>query len=227
MGITENSSTWTQLISITARGTTGTTHTCATLWGLAASGSDSPPSFTGTGSGTTASDCMLFELAGADTTTMLDVSATYHSGSSSGTLSSMTATTSAVSASGEYGISCFCQERSAGNYTWTGSGSGGFSALLSGNGVSSRLQTYVGAVASPASGSGLNDAGHFSTDSSAYGSGFVAVVLAAAGPEDVTDDDSFAWGGEAAYDGVHAVQITDATPAYVAVVPPWWRGEPH
>lgn len=158
---------------------TATAQVQASLWVKTATGADTAPTFTSTETGTAGGmDCVLFELSGANTLMFLDSAGFYASGASSGTLT-MTATTGAVLAAGGYAISAFAQERAAASLTWTDSGSGGFSTLLNGNGASSVLQTYVGTKSAPAAGSTLNDAGSFSTNTAAFGAGFVAVFSVA------------------------------------------------
>src|ERR1035441_9430863 len=71
-----------------------TIHVAVACFTKTATGADAAPVFTVTGTTTVAMDCMLYELAGANTTTPIDVSGVYHSNSaSSGTLATMTATT--------------------------------------------------------------------------------------------------------------------------------------
>lgn len=158
----------------------GTANVRVACWTKTAAGADAAPTFTSTETGTAGGmDCMLFELAGANTTTVIDTSGVYASGASSGTLATMTATTAAVVASyAEYAISAFAQEAAAASLTWTGNAAGGFSALLGGNGVSTVLQTYIGAAGNPLANSLLNDAGAFSVNTSAFGAGLVVAFAA-------------------------------------------------
>ena len=155
-----------------------TIHVAVACFTKTATGADAAPVFTVTGTTTVAMDCMLYELAGANTTTPIDVSGVYHSNSAtSGTLATMTATTTGnVSVTGEIAISIFAQQAAAAVLTWTDTAGTAFMPQLNGNGVSSVLQTYVGFLATwPTSGATLTDAGHFSTNTSAFGAGLVAV----------------------------------------------------
>ena len=178
LATSEGSGTWSKVAEYW-NSTTAAGHVLAALWTKTAAGTDAAPVFSSTEAGTAGGmDCMLFELNGANGT-ILDTSGSYSSsgsGTANGTLTGMTATTGAVAAGGGYAIAVFAQERAAGILTWADAGTGGyFTKLLDGNGVSSRLQTYVGIAAAPASGATLNDAGAFSTNTSAYGAGIVAV----------------------------------------------------
>jgi len=158
-----------------------TAHARAALWTKVAAGTDAAPTFTCAASGTAAMDVMLFELNGANTTTPIDTSGVYASGTASATLSTLSATTTGnVTAAGEYAVSVFAQERAAADLIWTDTGSGNFGQELITNHVSSVLATSVGAVFPPASGATLNDAGHFTTTTTAYGAGIVAVFGTAA-----------------------------------------------
>lgn len=157
---------------------TATAQVRVAIWTKVAVGGDTAPTFTSTETGTAGGmDCMLFELSGANTTTPIDVSAVYASGASAGTVS-MTATTGVLTSNGECAIACFAQERAAGVLTWTDTGTGVFSRLLNGNGASSVLQTYIGVV-NPNATTALNDAGSFSTNTTAFGAGVVAVFAPA------------------------------------------------
>lgn len=164
----------------------GTANVRVAIWVKDATGGDAAPTFTSTETGTAGGmDCVLFELSGANTTSPVDVSGTYASGASSGTLSNMTATTgnASVNAEAEFAISVFAQQAAAASLTWTDAGTGLFSKVLNGNGASAVLQTYVGVSAGNAvSGAGVNDAGAFSTDTSAYGAGVVVLFAAAVAP---------------------------------------------
>ncbi len=176
---TATSSGWTNLFEVPNSGTANVRVAC---WTKTATGADAAPTFTSTETGTAGGmDCVLFELSGWKTTAAVDVSATYASGASAGTLSAMTATTAATAVSGEFAISIFAQEAAAASLTWVDAGTSGlFSKILNGNGVSSVLQTYVGVSASNTGGSTLNDAGAFSTDTTAFGAGLVVVFASAA-----------------------------------------------
>jgi len=184
---TATSSSWSQAAGHGIEEPNSTTaHARAAIWTLTALGNDAAPTFTSTLSGTGAMDCMLLELTAANTTTPIDTSGVFASGSSTATLAAATftaTTTGNVAAAGEFAIAVFCQERAAGIWGWTDSGTGGyFGALLSGNNVSSVCQTYIGVAASPPSGATLNDKGQFSTDTTAYGAALVAVFSTTAAP---------------------------------------------
>jgi hypothetical protein len=155
-----------------------TIHCAVALYTKTAAGADTAPVFTVTGTTPVAMDCVLFELLGANATTPVVTSGVYHSNSStSGPLAAMSATTGAsVAAANSLAISCFAQEATAGILTWVDTGAGGFTqSVLSGNGVSSVLQTAVLIDPSPATGAALTDTGAFSTHTGAYGAGLVAV----------------------------------------------------
>jgi len=121
-----------------------TAHSRSVIYTKTAAGGDSAPAFTSTLSGTGAMDCMLFELIGADTTTITDTSGVFASGSSSGTLANatFTATTSGTPHAGSFAIAVFNQERAAANLTFADSGTG-WTKILNGNGVSSVCQTAI------------------------------------------------------------------------------------
>jgi hypothetical protein len=163
-------------------------------WTKPAAGADAAPVFTSTETGTAGGmDCMLLELQGAAGATPVDAQGAYASGATAGTLSSMTCTTSSsATASGEYAISVFAQEAAAGNLTFTDAGTGTFTKLLNGNGVSSVLQTYVGARSAPVAAATLNDAGAFSTATSAFGAGFVIIFAVAVPPGTLVPLEAFA-----------------------------------
>jgi hypothetical protein len=155
---------------------TATAQVRVAIWTKTAVGSDAVPTFTSTEVGTAGGmDCVLFELSGANTTVPVDVSATFASGAVAGTVTP-TATTAALAANGEFALACFAQEAAAAILTWTDTGTGNFGRLLNGNGASSVLQTYVGIV-NPPTGT-LNDAGAFSTNTTAFGAGIVVAFAA-------------------------------------------------
>lgn len=182
--LAESSGTWTKLITVDNTNTSpigSTGQAVVGIFVIQAAGGDAAPSFTMTASGTGTKSCraVLYELAGADTSnfagsSFLDTSGTYGSGASSGTLSSISVTTSAsVAASGEFAISAVAQERTATTVTWTDSSS--FTAGLGGNGASNICGTWTGYLSGPTSGATLTDTGHFSTNSSAFGAGVIVV----------------------------------------------------
>jgi hypothetical protein len=154
-----------------------TANVRAAVWTKVATGADAVPVFTSTETGTAGGmDCMLFEFAGADLYLPVDAVTGFNSGASPLTLSAMTVTTVGwPSQAGEYAIAVFAQEAAAGILTWTDTGTSGFTKLLDGNGASTVLQTYVGVLAAPAAVTPVNDAGHFSTNTSAFGAAFVVV----------------------------------------------------
>ncbi len=160
---------------------TATAQVRAACWTKIATGADTAPTVTSTETGTAGGmDVMLFELNLAVGGSPIDVAAIYASGSVAGT-PTLTASTVGVTTPGEYAISCFAQERAAAVLTFTDSGTGGvFTKLLNGNGASSVLQTYIGAKAGPAVNTALNDAGAFSTNTTAFAAGFVIVFAAGA-----------------------------------------------
>ena len=165
---------------------TASASTRAAIWTKTAAGADAAPVFTSASA--TDMDCVLFELNGANTTTPIDTSGVYASGSSTATLAAATfiATTAGnVTAAGEYAVSVFAQERAATASNllfWTDSGSGNFGQLqISANSTTQVLGTYVGAKFPPASGATLSDKGQFLTDTSAFGSAIVAVFGVSAG----------------------------------------------
>lgn len=167
---------------------TATAQVRVAIWTKTAAGADAAPVFTSTEVGTAGGmDCMLFELSGANTTTPIDVSGVFASGSGAGTVT-MTATTAALTSNGELAISCFAQEAAAAILTFNDTATTqGFSRLLNGNGVSSVLQTYIGIVNPNPAGLTLNDAGAFSTNTTAFGAG-VVVAFAQAPATPATND---------------------------------------
>jgi len=174
---------WTHLLPSAIRNTTnsGSSGQAMTdVWYKVAAGGDAAPTFSASLSGTVAMTCTIFELSGAlSGGNPLDTSGSYSSsGSGTGTATvTFTATTGAsVAASGEFGISAFCQARSSsGTTTWTDSGSGwtlAYDDVL----TASDHHTAVNYQAGPASGSALSDGGHFFSNSLAYGAGVVLTI---------------------------------------------------
>jgi len=177
--VTAIASSSTGWVPVGVAANTATAQVEVACWVKTATGADAAPVFTCTETGTAGGmDCLLMELSGANPLQFLDTAATYASGASTGTLT-MTATTSTVLSAGEYAVSVFAQERAAASLTWTDTGTGGFSTLLNGNGATSVLQTYVGTKSAPSSGATLNDAGSFSTNTTAFGAGLVVVFAVA------------------------------------------------
>jgi len=177
--VTAIASSSTGWVPVAVASNTATAQVTVAVWVKVATGADAAPVFTSTETGTAGGmDCVLFELAGSNVMQYLDPAGTYASGASSGTLT-MTATTGTVLSPGEYAVSVFAQERAAASLTWTDTGTGGFSTLLNGNGATSVLQTYVGIKSAPTVNATLNDAGSFSTNTTAFGAGLVVVFAVA------------------------------------------------
>lgn len=160
-------------------GNSATAHAIAAIYTKTAAGGDAAPTFTSTESGTAGGmDCLLLELGGANTSSPIDKSGVFASGSSTSTLASttFTVTTSAsVTAAGGYGIAVFAQERTAGNLTFTDAGTG-WTKLVNGVGASRNTQAAILVQPAVPTGSTLNDHGAFSTTTSAFGAAIVAVV---------------------------------------------------
>jgi pectate lyase-like protein len=176
---------WTQVLP--SPNSISTVNVFAAMWIKPAAGADAAPVFTSTETGTAGGmDCMLFELNGG---TVVTATGVYASGTVAGTLSAMLATTTGVAANANgYAISCFAQEAAAASLTFTGTG--GFTKVLNGNGVSSVLQTYVGVYPNSPTGVVESDGGAFSTATSAFGCGLIVLVTAgpAAGRESYLDN---------------------------------------
>jgi len=163
---------WTQLL------VESNTATTANAWVAGyykvAAGSDSAPAFTATLSGTAAMTVTLLELAAANDLNPADTTGVYASGGSSGTLSSMTVTSAAnVSASGEYAVTCYCQEAAAATNTWNGGGS--WTNAASDGSTSSVLHTAVDVRVSPSAGSAAAETGHWTTNTTAFGAAVIVV----------------------------------------------------
>jgi hypothetical protein len=170
---------WTNRVE---NGNSGTANARVSIWTKTAAGADAAPAFTSTLSGTAAMTCTLLEYTGADTANPVDTSGTYASGSSSGTLTSMSATTTAaVSTAGAAAISVFCQERAATTVTWSETGTGWSSAYTDGA-TSSVAHTQVNTQAGVAQGGTRSDSGGFSTKTTAFGAGAVLVIRSAPVP---------------------------------------------
>jgi len=150
------------------------------VWYKQAAGGDAAPSFTMSGAGTTlgAMTCTIFELQGAADTSPLDVSGTFSSGASSGTIGSITTTTSAnVAAAGEFAISVACRERAAFAPSITYSAS--WTNAFNDGSTSSTAHTGVAYLAGPSSGATSSDVTTFSsTAGAAFGCGAIVVVKA-------------------------------------------------
>lgn len=171
--VSENSSTWTQQLSI-GNNASGTSQCGLAIFTKAAAGSDSAPSFNTSIAGTGACVVTLFEFSGASTATPVDTSGIQQTGSTSATVNFSVTTSGNVAASGEYGISAFSQVRNSALLTWTETGSGWTS--LYEDAVTSVSHTQINTQSGPTSGSALSDAGHFSTNTSGWGAGAVVVI---------------------------------------------------
>ena len=164
-----------------AANTTGTANARVAFYVRTAAGGDAAPAFTSTLSGTGAMTCTLFELAGGNALTPANTYGTYASGGTAGTLSSMLVTTATpASQPGGYAISCFAQEAAAAANTWNGAASPWSNAVSDGT-TSSVVHTAVDVQAGPASGAQLTEAGHWTTDASAFGCAAI-LVIAPTGP---------------------------------------------
>jgi hypothetical protein len=185
-----NSQGWTLLVTA-INATSGTSEAAVEIWAKQAAGSDAAPQFTPqfASGGTQTHNCAVaavYALGGADMSnfaglSFLDTSGTYASGSSAGTLSSMTVTTSAApSASGGFAVSGFAQERANATVTWTDTASPAFTTDCAGS-TAANLGPYAGHLANPATSGAVSDSGSFSVNTTAFGAGVVAVIKALAG----------------------------------------------
>ena len=166
---------WSRLGSGTI-GNSGSAHVQVDAWVKVATGGDAAPTFTQTLSGSPELACYMFELNGASASSPLDVSGVFQSGSSTGTVTfTLSATPSAY---GEFAADIMAMERATGTYSWTETGSGWSSGgkLPSGGAVISTQSNYQ---AAPAPASSLSDAGHFGTDTTAYGAGLIVLIAGA------------------------------------------------
>ena len=177
---------WTKALEVA---NTTTAQVRVGLYTKVAAGVDTAPAFTSTISGTATMSCTMFELSGASG---IDTSGTYASGATSGTLSAMTATTTAnVNHSGEFAIAAFAQERTASTNTWN-VGTGWTNAATDGT-SSITGHSAVDYQSSPAANAALSEAGHWTTNTTAFGAGLV-VVFAATSPAVSTLVDSLMGG---------------------------------
>jgi Pectate lyase superfamily protein len=169
---------WTQVTTI------GNTATTANAWVAVyqkiAAGSDSAPSFTATLSGTAAMTCTLLEDAGCLNAAPVQAYGVYQSGGSSGTLSSMTATTGLNPPGGAYAVTIYCQEASAATNTWN-AGSG-WTNLANDGTTNSVLHTAVDYQVPSTSGN-VSETAHWTADTSAFGAAIVLVICPPAGLE--------------------------------------------
>lgn len=123
-------------------------------------------------------DCTIFEISGANNTSPLGTSGTYSSsGSGTGTATvTFSQTTAAAPTAGSFAISCMVQEAASATLTWSETGSGWTSSQLYPTSGASVAHAQINYQASPSTGSTLNDAGHFSTDTTAYGAGLTFTI---------------------------------------------------
>ena len=178
---------WMQRIVV---GNTATSaNTWAAIYTATAAGSDAAPSFTATLTGTVAMTCTLLELPAAALLAPVDTSGTYASGGSSGSLTSMPATTvNPVSVAGAYAIGVFVQEAAAATNTWTPGTS--WTNLVNDGTTSTVLHTAVDFFANPTSGSALSESGAWTTHASAFGAGIVLVVAPQTGGIELYTNDA-------------------------------------
>ena len=161
---------WTQQVVTSNVATTA--NAWVAVYTKVAAGGDSAPAFTATLTGTVAMTVTLLELAAANDLSPVDTSGTYGSGGSSGTLSSMTVTTAAnVSVAGEYAVTVYCQEAAAATNTWNGGG--GWTNAANDGATSSVLHTAVDYQANPSAAATLSETGHWTTDTSAFGTAII------------------------------------------------------
>ncbi len=161
---------WTQQVVTSNVATTA--NAWVAVYTKVATGGDSAPAFTATLTGTVAMTVTLLELAVANDLSPVDTSGTYGSGGSSGTLSAMTVTTAAnVSVAGEYAVTVYCQEAAAATNTWNGAG--GWSNAANDGATSSVLHTAVDYQANPSAGSAATETGHWTTNTTAYGTAII------------------------------------------------------
>lgn len=175
--ISSSSTGWARLGSASiGNNASGTDKAIVDFWWKAAAGGDATPVFTQTLAGTQAMECFIYELAGADVSAPLDdASGVFQSGSSTGSVV-FSLTSAALQSYGEFAISVMCQERAtAGNWTWTETGSGWTSGgkLPAASSILA-VQANSRASAGPAA---LTDAGSFSTHSTALGAGLIVTIL--------------------------------------------------
>jgi hypothetical protein len=162
-------------------GNAATANARVSVWTKTAAGADAAPAFTSALAGTAAMTCTLFEVASIDTTTPLDTSGTYASGSGSGNVTFAVTTGAAVTQTGDAAISVFCQERTAAILTWSETGTGWASAYSDGA-TSSLGHTQVNTMTGVTQGATLSDGGSFSTKNLAFGAGAVVVLRAVTPP---------------------------------------------
>lgn len=171
--VSELSSTWTQQLSV-GNASSGASQCGIAVFTKTAAGSDAFPSFNTSVQGTGAVVVTLFEFSGANTSSPIDTTGTQQSGSSGVTMVFSVTTAGNVTQPGEYGISVFTQERGSSLLTWVETGTGWTS--LYEDAVTSVSHTQINTISGPTSGSTLSDGGHFSTDTSAFGTGAIIVI---------------------------------------------------
>lgn len=162
-------------------GNAATPNAYAAIYSAVAAGGDAAPAFTSTLTGTGAMTVTLFELAGAGLPP--DATGTYASGSSLGTVTMAPATTSIVTNAGEYAISCFAQQATAGTNTWTPAAS--WTNAANDGATSSVLHTAVDVYSSPPANSTLTESAAFTTNTSAFGAAAMIVTVPLLGATEV------------------------------------------
>lgn len=176
----ENSATWTKQLDI-GNNAAGTSACGIAVFTKTAAGSDAPPAFTTSLSGTGAVVVALWEFSGANTATPVDTTGKQQSGGTGTTVTFSVTTTGNVSLTGEYGISVFTQERSSAvSGGWTESGTGWTSLYNGDAGTTSVSHNQINIQSGPAAGAALSDAGNWVNHTSAFGTGAVVVIAAGA-----------------------------------------------
>lgn len=159
----------------------GNTYVMVDAWAKAtAAGSDTAPAFSQTlGSTGKELTCYILELNGADTSSLLDTSAIDQAGGPT-TITFSLSSSAHVAASGEFAVTISAMlSGTSTTRTWTETGTGWTSGGVLPSG-SSGLQSQLNYQANPTSGATLTDAGHFSSNSTAYGAALMIVISAAA-----------------------------------------------
>jgi len=151
-------------------------HAYVAVWTKTAVGSDAAPTFTTTLTGTGAMTVTLLELPEGNQIAPLDIAGTFASGASTGTLSAMSAATAAANGLGQFAIGAFVQEAAAATNTWNESGTG-FTNVTNDGATSSVAHTAVDTNPGPGAGATITDAGHWTTNATAFGAGLVVVFL--------------------------------------------------
>lgn len=175
--ISTSATGWSRLISGTIADTTsGTGYVFVDAWVKEATGGDSAPEFAQTlGSTGRTLTCHILEINDANFSDLLDVQGKFQY-SVAGTCTFSLSTSGNVSNSGSIAVDIMAQFRgTASSSTWTETGTGWTSGGLLPAG-SSALSVQVNYMLNPTTGSAVSDAGHFSTDSTAYGAGLILVI---------------------------------------------------